>query len=143
MDDVKIAMAATNSPELAPLSFTLGEREFKVVNLAYRDQCAFLAYLGPVLSEIFSQVRSGSGSMAVPEILSYCADKLPAMVQLVCKQTDPTVTVKWVEENAGSPMRLAKIVMLQANQNKFIDEVADFFAQILEAVEAFLPTRGQ
>lgn len=142
MTELQIAMAATNSPDLAPTSFTLGDREFKVVNLRYMDQCAFLAYLGPVLTEVFAQLhRGGEGGLGLYEVLQHCAEKLPAIVQLSCKQTDPSVTVQWVEDNTRSPIQLANIVMMQANQNKLIDEVAGFFGQILGLVEAMLPKR--
>jgi hypothetical protein len=142
LSEREINFAATNSPDLAPDEFKLGERTFKVMNLRYDDYIAFLGYLKPFLDGIGKAIVSSKG-IKVPEIeinpstlnastlFQFCLKDLPAMVRIVCAQTDKTVTVEQIKEWAGEPFTLCEIVIKQIVRNQMIAHFSSFFAHLL------------
>ena len=130
-----IIRAVTNDPALASDHFMLGERSFPLVDLPYDDYLKFFAHLQPVLDNMVGGVTGGalgvSGEFTMQKILEYAGSSLPEMVYLMCKQTDPTITVEDIKGLVRSPFVLAAAVIKQVNHNRMIDDIKDFFAQIL------------
>lgn len=132
--------AAYNDPTLAPDSFTLGPRTFKVVHLRYPDYLKFLQLLKP-LASIFAKLMSDNAAATafsdievtsvveavLPEVMGYLGDQLPEMVAVVCRQTTPEITAQWVIDNAKSPFELVGIVMQQVGVNQMIQDIGRFF----------------
>jgi len=130
--------ASTNNPALFTDSFQLGDKTYKVVHLPYRDYIAFMKLVEPLLSamtnglvERFSPVRVPgielpTEKLSLRAIIDFCADSLPAMVCMVCKQTQPEITVEDVEKVAQSPYQLAEIVMQQMVVNGMLKDFANF-----------------
>jgi len=133
---LEVARAVTNDPALALYEFTLGDRQFKVVDLEYDDLCEFTAYLEPFLGSVVSKVASMRGAnmpsgMDAAELINKCGKILPEMVKLICRQTDPDITTEQVKKLGKSPFKLASIVVAQIKQNRMVSEIADFFGQML------------
>lgn len=131
--------AATNDPSLATDQFTLGERSFPVLYLKYKAQLKFIAHLQPLLELVGGAIAGGpaiSGlelgtRLNLASLMQYCAEDLPAMVALMCQQSDKEVTAEWVEDNCEGPVQLAGIVLKQVGRNRFVPQILDFFVQIL------------
>lgn len=128
----EIIRAATNDPALSDVMVELGDRKFKIVDLSYDDYLVFLSRLQPVLSAVAGPMmgEANGPELSAATLLKYCADVLPELAQLVCKQTDPTITVDEVKRLGRSPFKLAAVVLKQIEQNKMISDITDFFVQI-------------
>jgi hypothetical protein len=142
ISNLEIARAATNDPALSAVSFNLGDRSFKIVDLAYDDYVKFLALLAPLLESVAKKflvrdVLAVEGeSVSVADLFKYCVDGLPEMVCIVCSQTDPTIKVDDVKRLGKNPINLARIVLLQIQQNNVIKDIGDFFVQTLPLMKA-------
>jgi hypothetical protein len=142
----EIARAVTNDPDLSEREFQFAGRTFKIVDLRYRDYMKFVALLEP----LFDILRKKNGpaqdeglpgidltpanSMVFMDVVKYCGNDLPKLVQIIINQTEPEYTHEHVIDNAKSPMELAGIVMQQVAQNNMIQDVMTFFAHLLPTV---------
>jgi hypothetical protein len=136
----EILAAATNAPSLAPDEFVLGDRTYKVVDLSYDDYVSFLTYLQPFLDGLVGNFASKtnvslpgislSQSIDAPAFVKFCGKSLPEMTRLICKQTNPDITVDEVKLAAGNPFVLAAVVIKQVNKNQMISTFASFFGQL-------------
>jgi hypothetical protein len=138
LSEKEIARAVSNDPALSEVSFELGDRTFKIVDLAYDDYLAFLAELQPLVEAMFGSVMSSGsslGELSAQSILKYCGRSLPEMVRIVCRQTDPDITTDEVKRLAKSPFKLAWVVLKQVEQNNMVKEFADFFGSIVPLVQ--------
>lgn len=147
----EIVAAATNEPTLAKDEFKLGDRTFKVMNLAYRQYIEFLAKLEPLFGALTSKLTGRlTGTASLPGIeltdanslLKFCGDELPALAAIVCnmqavaeKRPEDKITVEWVEEVAEDPFQLVNIVVAQINKNNMIVKFASFFLQMLPLLQ--------
>jgi hypothetical protein len=137
LSQTEIVRAATNDPELAPVSFTLGDRTFKVLDLEYDSYITFLAKLEPLLKALANQFTGvqydyvGDAKLNVTDLFKYCAEAIPEMATIVCRATDPDITVDEVKKLGKNPFKLAAVVLKQIEQNRIIADIASFFAQIL------------
>lgn len=154
----QIVAEATNDPRMTDLKFTFGGREFPVISLSYRQYLGFTARLKPIIDLIAGRIKASViesqgkaetlsvqgivvqtlGSLDPNYLFNFCADDLPAMVEIVCnmgaikeERLADLVSVKWVEDNATSPFELVNIVLMQVQKNNMIVEFASFFAQVL------------
>ena len=150
LTQVEINQAATNDPFLANVKVTIGDRTFPILDLEYDDYVLFLSHLQPLIKGVFGKLASLSNmsNLDVDQIngaslIEYCADALPEMVRIVCKQSDPTITADEVKKLAKNPCKMASIVLEQVQQNRMISDFTDFFVQILPlmkvATEATAP----
>jgi hypothetical protein len=128
-----IIRAATNDPSLATREFTLGDRTFKVVDLKYDDYLTFLSHLQPLLQAVMSTMTGET--LDVAQILKHCGAKLPEMVLLMCRQTDPNITIDEIKELGRTPFKMAQTVLVQIEHNRMIQDISDFFEQILPMVK--------
>lgn len=130
------AFAATNHPALAPDSFTLGERTFPVLFLKYKDQIRFIAELQPLLRMFGVDSLSPEGledivdKFSMSGMMQYCMEGLPAMVTLICQNSDPSITVDYVLAAAQSPFQLCGIIMQQIAVNNMLNDIAAFFRSL-------------
>lgn len=138
----EIVRAATNDPSLSQKIVLLGDREFPIVDLPYKDHILFLAKLQPLLEGLAAGVAStlkvplpGAGLTAAG-LLKYCMESLPEMACIVCRQTDPTITPEYVMEKAKSPIQLATIVLKQIEHNNTLTELSDFFVQVIPMINS-------
>lgn len=146
---VEVIRAASNDPLLSTDKFTLGDREFTLLDLGYDDYMKFLTLFAPLFDGIFKNVaqkqaakETGLPGLDTPSlsdvpittIITYCADNLPQLAHIVCKQSDPKITVEEVKTLAKTPMKMVEIIMLQIKRNNIIKDFADFFQQILPLV---------
>jgi hypothetical protein len=131
--NIEIARAATNDPALAATKVQLGDREFPVMDMSYEDNVKFLAYLQPLLESVAGRVAgiSGDAGLASAGLLKYCGDALPEMARMVCKQSDPSITVEEVKRLGKTPIRLAGVVAAQMQHDRTIADIVDFFKQML------------
>lgn len=134
LTQTEIIRAATNDPALSTASFKLGDREFPIVDLPYDDYITFLSLLQPLFESfataITGQTLPNSESMTPASILRYCAKSLPEMVQIMCRQTSPDITVDEVKSLGRNPFVLAAAVLKQVEHNKIIEDISDFFGLI-------------
>jgi hypothetical protein len=145
----EIVAAATNSPALAPDSFMLGDRDFKILYLDYDRNVEFTELMEPLLKGLLAVVASKS-KVTIPGIdipatginlsslMTFLKKSLPQMAALSCQMSDKTITEKWVRENATDPYQLARIAMQQIEKNQMLNKFLDFFAQTLPALGMFL-----
>lgn len=128
----QINHAATNAASLSDHSFTLGDRVFPVVYLSYDDYLEFLTYLEPLLTAVGSSAIDGFNPLALStSILKYCKVSLPQMVQIMCRQTDPDITVDEIKKLVRNPFILATCVLEQVKHDKMVEEISSFFGQII------------
>lgn len=144
----QLTKAAFNS---AVDEFTLGERTFTIYQLPYDDYCAFMTHIAPLMENICKRIiLSKNGGVELPggitieaasfsvfDLLKICSHTLPEMAQLVCKQSDPTITLDDVKKLAGKPIALAEPVLKQIMVNGMIQDFKDFFAQMISMLKAF------
>lgn len=135
--------------------FMLGDRIFQIVDLPYDDYTMFLGYIAPLIENICKRiVLSKSGGVELPDgikldastfgafdLLQICGKSLPEMAQIVCKQTDPDITVADVKRLAKKPLPLADVVLKQIVQNGMIKDFKDFFGQMISMLKAMSPRR--
>ncbi len=146
-----IVRAATNDPALALSQFTLGDKTYQIVDLSYDEYLVFVSMLQPVLDHLLRGAAGKQGislngvdvpapSFSTADLLKYCKDDLPKMVQIVCKASDSSseLTIEQIKEQAKNPFRLADIVLLQILQNGIIRDVAGFFRTILPILKTSL-----
>jgi hypothetical protein len=137
----QLQRAAVNLPAD---EFMLGDRIFKVVDLPYDDYTTFMGYIAPVVENICKKIilsRTGvelpgginveASSFAAFDLLQVCGKYLPEMAHIVCKQTDPEITVEEVKNLAKKPLPLAHVVLKQIIQNGMISDFKDFFGQMI------------
>ncbi len=142
----EMVRAALNAPELSEREFKLGDKVYKIIDLEYDDYLMFVELLTPLI-EVF-QNRAKAEEVSVPDIaltpeagldfkavLKYCKNDLPELVRIICRQTDPDITVEDIKK-AGNPIKLANIVLQQILQNNMIQEFADFFVQMIPLMRA-------
>jgi len=109
------------------------------VDLPYDSYLKFLALLQPLFQAFASRFTGKTGlsfgaSMAPVELVTTCAEVLPELACIVCEQTDPLITVEEVKK-LGNPLKLASLVVTQIKFNRMIQDIADFFVQILPLME--------
>lgn len=125
--------------------FQLGDRVFNIVHLPYDDYLLFVEYIAPFLDAIGTRLigeKLGlSTGVSLPgielgtainatAIIRMCGKQLPEMVQIICRQTDPTITVEDVKRLAGDPTPLIGPIIKQIVHNGIIQKFASFFAQL-------------
>lgn len=142
-----VTRAAVNLPAG---QFALGERIFDIHDLSYDSYIAFIAYLTPLIEHVVQKIAGGQGVVipgidlstslfSATNILSLCGKELPEMVQLMCKESDPTITVEEVKALAKRPTVLVSAIIKQIKQNEMIKDFADFFAQVLSVMKPLTP----
>lgn len=143
LTSLQLTRAAVNLPVD---QFQLGDRTFTIQDLSYDSYITFIGYLTPLIENVVSKIANNQG-VSIPgiemqsslfsatNILSLCSKELPAMVQLMCRETDPSITVEQVKELAKRPTVLVTAVTKQIKQNDMIKDFADFFAQVLSVVK--------
>lgn len=135
----ELTRAALNLPAN---EFMLGERKFEIKDLSYRDYLAFTRYLTPFMEAVGSRLISDKLGVSVPgidlggaisatSIIDFCGEKLPEMVQIICRQTDPSITVEEIEALAKKPSALIGPVVQQIVHSKVVSDFASFFAQAM------------
>lgn len=122
--------------------FKLGDRVFSIHDLPYDDYIAFVALSQPLVEVLINKVAGRNRAISVPgielkpediniaSIVTTLGKVLPDMVCLMCKQSDPTVTVAEVKTLGRTPFALAVAVFKQIKQNGMIRDFADFFVQL-------------
>lgn len=134
----QITEAATNDVALSLDEFELGGRIFKVMHLEHHDYLTFLVLIEPLMQGIITFSMSQAkvsipgvdmASFSITDMITKCSHNLSKLAQLVCKQSDTTITVDEVEKLCPSPFKLAKVVALQIAKNNIIAEFQDFFLQ--------------
>jgi hypothetical protein len=147
LDQLQIIRAAVNLPVD---TFTLGDRVFPLKDLSYDSYIAFIGYLTPLIEHVVEKIAGGQG-ISIPgidlktslfsanNILSLCKEDLPEMVQLMCRESDPDITVAQVKELAKRPTVLVTAIILQVKQNEMIKDFADFFGQVLSVLKPLTP----
>jgi|SRR6185437_436649 len=137
-----IIRAATNNPVLSTSQFTLGDKVYTIVDLAYDDYLAFLSMLQPLIEQLVKGVSGRRGislngidistpGISAANIIAYCSENLPKMAQIVCKATDPDITIEKIKADAKNPFKLAEVVLAQVIQNNIIKDFASFFQSVL------------
>src|SRR6185312_10862269 len=142
LNAAEIARAVTNDPALALDSFTLGDVEYKLVDLPYDDYIVFVSLLEPLINTFVKGAAgkrgislnglevASSSEMTVSSLLTYCHASLPQMVQVICRQTDPAITTDAIKVAGKTPFRLAEIVLKQIIHNNIIKDFASFFQSV-------------
>jgi hypothetical protein len=127
--------------------FALGDRVFNIVDLPYDDYIHFVNYMTPFLELLVSRVSQKFTTVQVPGIeikpetfnaaslITSVGKSLPEMVQIICRQTDPDITIAEVKRLAKKPTVLAVAVMKQIKQNGIIRDFSDFFGQVVGAMK--------
>lgn len=127
--------------------FVLGDRAFKVADLGYDDYLLFISLLSPFVDVVCSTFMN-AGNITVPGIslevngmsaskfIALVGKQLPELAHLVCKQTDPTITVDEVKKLAKKPTALIDPVIKQIVQNNIIKDFSAFFGQAMGILRA-------
>lgn len=148
--------AALNLPAHAKDTehFTLGGREFTVLDLNYDDFNEFVGYMQPLVDGIASGFAGAifktpsqdlpgiplpnPSAFSFSSIIKYCAKDIPKLVVLVCnteaRQTEDKtkeVTEKFVRKHLKDPIEAVEIIMLQINKNEMISRIGSFFVRYL------------
>lgn len=141
--------AAVNAPAD---TFVLGDKTFEIKDLPYDDYLQFVGLVSPLIDVLVNRVKTQM-SATIPgidldttkfnaaQIIQFCGSTLPEMVHIICRQTDPDITVDEIKRLAGRPTVLANIVMQQMIQNGIIQDFTDFFGQMVRTLRGS-PTRA-
>lgn len=146
-----LTRAAVNLPAN---EFLLGDRTFYIKDLPYDSYIAFISYLTPLVEAVVSRMVGNSGvsipgielqssAFSAAKVLQLCAKELPEMVRLICRETDPDITVETIKELAKKPTALVAIVLKQIDQNGIIKDFADFFGQVVAVMKPLIPAHRQ
>ena len=138
----EIVRAALNNPELSNNQFQLGDKTYTIVDLSYDDYMVFISMLQPVIDQLMKGAAGRQGinlngvdvaptSLSTSNIITYCSDNLPRMVQIICRATEPEITIEQIKKDAKNPFKLADIVLQQVIQNNMIRDFATFFRSVL------------
>jgi phage tail sheath gpL-like len=125
-----VALAATNDPSMSDIVATIGGKQYPIVYLPYKDQMLFLALLAPLLQSVAGRMAGIDSELTAAALLTSCAEVLPPLAAIVCRQSDPAVTAESIVEGETSPFELAGAVVKQLNRNNLVQQVAAFFQQI-------------
>lgn len=135
MTNEAVAQVVSNDPVTSGVEVKLGDRTFKLVDLAYDDYVTFNAFLEPFLKAFAgSMLGRDSGSfsaLTASDLVRYCSDSLPQMVQICLRQTEPRITVQEIKTLGRTPFKLVPIVLKQVERNGIIQEITDFFELML------------
>lgn len=148
LSQADIDRAATNDPAPSP-SFTLGNREFKILDLPYKEYIRFFSHLKPMVGAVVGAIAMSRGvPMGTPafdsmSLITYCSDELPEMVRIVCAQSDPTITTEEVMELGKTPFALARVAAMQINRNNMINDFMDFLKETLPLLKAAMGMLGK
>jgi hypothetical protein len=140
----KLIRAALNLPAD---QFQLGDRTFNIHDLEYDDYLLFIGHLTPLIEVLAKKVAEKHGvsipgmditpeSINPTNILRVCGDILPEMVRIMCKYTDPNITVDEVKKLAKKPLPLALAIIKQVKQNKMMEDFADFFGLTMGMIKS-------
>jgi hypothetical protein len=136
LSNEQLVRAALNLPSD---EFELGGRRFKVVDLGYDDYLEFLNLLSPFVDIVVGKI---TGNISVPGIdldvnnmnsasfIALIGNKLPELATIVCRQTEPSITVEEVKALARKPTALIPPVIKQVTQNGMVKDFTDFFGQV-------------
>jgi hypothetical protein len=129
METKKQIHGATNSPVMSETKVMLGNREYKLVHLPYRDYVQFICLVEPALKGVLNGGFVIDEALEATSIIRPLLDTLPELAWLCLKQTNPKLTVEDVMEYGKTPVALANIVLAQIKHNNMIEEFASFFTQ--------------
>lgn len=149
LTEQEIIRAATNDAALSNSEVTLGDRTFKIVDLEYDDYVIFITKLAPLLKAIAGGLASSHGinvgdkssQIDAVSIVEYCSADIPELARIVCKQTEPSITVKEVKQLGKTPFKLASVVLKQIEQNRIIADISDFFVQMLPLLKTTMGSK--
>lgn len=144
--EVEKTRAALNLPTN---QFMLGDKVFTISDLSYDDYLRFIQFAQPLIETLISKVVTSrntgikiAGLNLSPEqinigsLIQTLGNTLPEMAQLICKNTDPDITVEEVKKLAKTPFPLANAVFMQVKQNGMIKDFSDFFGLMTKALKA-------
>lgn len=142
----QIERAAFNKPAE---EFTLGDRTFLIQDLPYDDYTEFVSHLAPVVEQLFSKLVMSRVGVELPnginiepssitafDMIKVCSGSLPEMAHIICRQTDPTITVEEVKRLAKTPIAIAEVVIRQIVLNGMIKDLLSFFGQMISMLKA-------
>lgn len=138
IDSAEQIRAMLNEPKKF---FVLGDRQFVIKDLSYRRHGAFTKRIIPFIKDLgttfitlqdtgLSSILSPDSELDLTEVLGKFEDELPHLVQIICAQTDDTITAADVEGMAKSTIQLLSIVFQQMMQNDMVREYSSFFQQV-------------
>jgi hypothetical protein len=126
-----VAIAAmSNDPADAEDTFTFAGVEYPVLHLKYKDYMSYLATVQPVIGSIIALLSPKTeADLELASIVSALSEVLPSLVKISIKQSDPTVSLRYVEENATSPFELISIIEKQIKKNGMVEDFRRFFGR--------------
>lgn len=131
LTEQQIVAAATNDPDFSAVEVEFGGKTYKLIDMAYDDYIKFLALLRPFLEALASRVSGTNPDINVSDLITHCGEAIPKMAYLALKQVDEDITVEYIKQVGKTPFRIAPVVLKQVEKNNIIQDVADFFVQIL------------
>jgi hypothetical protein len=138
ISDYEKTRAAINAPSS---HFELGGRKFNIVDLPYDDYLQFVQYLTPFIDGFAARLIGSKVGFSIPgvdlgpaitvsSVIDMCGKQLPEMAQIVCRQTDPAITVEEIKKLAGKPGALVAPVIKQLTANRILEDFTTVFAQL-------------
>lgn len=127
----EVAIAAmANDPADAEDTFTFAGVEYPVLHLKYKDYMTYLATVQPVIGSVIALLSPKTeDDLELASIVAALSEVLPALVRISIKQTDPSITTRYIEDNAYSPFELISIVEKQIKKNAMVEDFRRFFGR--------------
>lgn len=131
-------------------TFEIGDRTFEIRDLDYDSYVEFCDLARPIISAVASgfditQTNGEVGlnfspmSLDFSAIMKSCANELPRMAWLCCRQADPKITEGTVKNLARRPHILLEVILMQIKQNNIIAEFQDFFPRLATLLTDLAP----
>ncbi len=127
----EIVMAAmSNDPQDSNDWVEFAGKKYPIMHLKYRDYMAFIACVQPIIGSMIALVSGKAGQDTELEtVVAACSDVFPNLVRLSLKQSDSSVSIAFIEDNATSPFELLEIITKQVKKNEMVNDFSRFFGQ--------------
>jgi hypothetical protein len=127
--------------------YEFGGREIPIHDLSYDDYIEFVELAAPIIEYVigvvgiegFDDALANPQSINLRELIRLAKDELPRMALLVCRQHDDTFLMEDVKELGKRPYDMLHLVLAQIKFNKMVQEFADFFPRLGQAINGMLP----
>lgn len=155
-DQVKVAR--NEAVETFTLTSHDGEsRVFELKHLRYDDYLEFCELASPIIAELMGGLKPAdiNGEFKIDfnplaldfqKLFKLAGRELPRMAWLICKQTEPKITIDKVKELGDRWQNLLLMVLKQIQHNAMIKELTDFLplvvGQMTALVEAHQPEKA-
>jgi hypothetical protein len=145
-------------------TFEFGGKTFELKDLSYDDYVEFVKLAGPLVENVVSVIQPvlqqdekgelikdfsiSLQGLDISGLADLAGNNLPRMAHIVCRTSDPEITVDEVKrlsmkrvskDKPIGPFAMIEVVLKQVAHNKMIDEFVSFFPRLGSLVSDLAP----